>query len=475
MLTTILLIFLPLLLTTVSVMFMDRFFKNAGFTKEEAKKPFLNLFTFYKIIHRKPGWMILFFFPYVNIILMIWMFTEFLKCFDRRDIPAQLMGIFFGVVYLPVLNATTNPMYVGLDGAKQKSSTREWVDALIFAVVAATIIRTFIVEAYTIPTSSMEKTLLVGDFLFVSKFHYGPRVPNTPLSFPFAHHTLPVVNTKSYLDFLKLPYYRMPGLQEIKRNDIVVFNWPQEDFRPVDKRENYIKRCVGVPGDTIQVKAGDLYIGNNKAFEPNNFEYQYLVQTDGSPLNPNMLMEMKITEGGRLAQHNGLYLLTLTPENVEKIKSLPIVKQVQRKISPIGEIEPQRFHYPADTDKFPWNVDNYGPVVVPKKDATVQLTKENILFYERIITLYENNTLEVRGDKILINGAEATSYTFKMNYYWMMGDNRHNSEDSRFWGFVPEDHVVGKAWIIWLSLDSFGNFFEKIRWNRLFSVIHNIG
>jgi signal peptidase I len=151
------------------------------------------------------------------------------------------------------------------------------------------------------------------------------------------------------------------------------------------------------------------------------------------------------------------------------------VKQVQRKISPVGEIEPQRFHYPADTDKFPWNVDNYGPVVVPKKDATVQLTKENILFYERIITLYENNTLEVSGDKILINGAETTSYTFKMNYYWMMGDNRHNSEDSRFWGFVPEDHVVGKAWIIWLSLDSFGNFFEKIRWNRLFSVIHNIG
>lgn len=475
MLTIFLLVFLPVLLTTVSIMFMDNFFEKAGFTKADAKKPFLNLLTFYKIIHRKPGWMLLFFFPYVNIILMIWMFTEFLKCFDRRDIPAQLLGIFFGVVYLPVLNATSKPNYVGLEGIKQKSTAREWIDALIFAVVAATIIRTFIVEAYTIPTSSMEKTLLVGDFLFVSKFHYGPRIPNTPLSFPFAHHTLPVLNTKSYLEWLKLPYYRMPGLQEIKRNDIVVFNWPQEDFRPVDKRENYIKRCVGVPGDTIQVKRGDLYIGSSKAFEPKYCEHQYIVQTDGTPLNPNMLNEMQITEGGRLAQHNGLYLLTLTPENAEKIKSLPIVKQIQRKISQEGEIEPQRFYYPSDTKTFPWNVDNYGPVVVPAKGATVQLNKENIVFYERIISLYENNTLQVNSDKILINGVESTSYTFKMNYYWMMGDNRHNSEDSRFWGFVPEDHVVGKAWIIWLSLDSFGNFFEKIRWNRIFRVIHNIG
>jgi len=475
MLTLFLLIFLPIILTTIMVMFLDNFFVKAGFTAEDAKKPFLNLVTFYKIIHRRNGWLALFFFPYVNVILMIWMFTEFLKCYDRRDIGAQLLAIFFGLIYLPVLNKTYSMKYVGLEGTKQKSASREWVDALIFAVVAATIIRTFIVEAYTIPTSSMEKTLLVGDFLFVSKFHYGPRVPNTPLSFPFAHHTMPVTGTKSYLEWIKLPYYRMPGLQEVKRNDMVVFNWPQEDFRPVDKRENYIKRCVAVPGDVLQVKAGDLYINNEKAFEPKNIQYQYQIATDGSALNEKKLREENI-EYQNLMGHSGVYLMQLNAENLAKIKSNRFVRVAEKTIMNDSIVGYQGgLHFPPDVKHYKWNVDWYGPLTVPKKGATVSLTAENISMYERIITLYERNKLQVIDNKIFINGNETNTYTFKMNYYWMMGDNRHNSQDSRFWGFVPEDHIVGKAWIIWLSLDSAKDFIDKIRWNRLFTVIHKIG
>jgi signal peptidase I len=475
MITTLLLVFLPVILTTIMVMFLDNFFEKAGYTKADAKKPFFNLLTFYRIIHRKTGWMVLFLFPYVNIILMIWMFTEFLKCFDRREISAQLLAIFFGLIYLPVLNFTASIKYIGLEGFKQKSTTREWVDALIFAVVAATIIRTFIVEAYTIPTSSMEKTLLVGDFLFVSKFHYGPRVPNTPISFPFAHHTMPVIGTKSYSELIQLPYYRMPGIETVQRNDMVVFNWPQEDFRPVDKRENYIKRCVAVPGDILEVKEGLLYINNEKAFEPKNIQYQYQIATDGSALNEKNLRENNI-EYQNLMGHSGVYLMQLNNENLERIKFTKVVRVAEKTIMSEGTVGFQGgLHFPPDTKNYKWNVDWYGPLTVPKKGATVTLTSENISLYERIISLYEGNEFKTADGKFYINGKETTTYTFKMNYYWMMGDNRHNSQDSRFWGFVPEDHIVGKAWIIWLSLDSAKDFIDKIRWKRLFTVIHKIG
>jgi signal peptidase I len=475
MLVTILLILLPVVATTIMIMFLGNFFVKAGYHENDARKPFFNLLIFYKIIHRKPGWMILFLFPYVNIILMIWMFMEFLKCFDRRDLTAQLLAIFFGLLYLPYLNYTSKIRYIGTEGFKHKSAAREWIDALIFAVVAATIIRTFIVEAYTIPTSSMEKTLLVGDFLFVSKFHYGPRIPNTPLSFPFAHHTMPVIGTKSYLEWIKLPYKRMPGIQNVQRNDMVVFNWPHEDFRPVDKRENYIKRCVAIPGDVLEIKEGILYVNNEKAFEPKNIQYQYQVVTDGSALNEKNLRENNI-EYQNLMGHSGVYLMHLNRENLDKIKSNKIVRFVEKSIMNEGAVGYQGgMHFPPDTKKFKWNVDWYGPLRVPKKGETVTLTEDNIALYERIITLYEGNELKIADGKFFINGQETNTYTFKMNYYWMMGDNRHNSQDSRFWGFVPEDHIVGKAWIIWLSLDKGKDFLQKIRWNRLFTVIHHIG
>jgi signal peptidase I len=357
---------------------------------------------------------------------------------------------------------------------KKKSIGREWLDAILFAVIAATLIRTFFIEAYTIPTSSMEKSLLVGDFLFVSKVSYGARIPNTPLSFPFAHHTLPLTDdTKSYLEWIKIPYKRLPGLDKIKNNDVVVFNYPMEDFRPVDKRENYIKRCVAIPGDTLQVKESTLYINNKQVEKPLRMQSRYHVVTDGSGFNSKSLLELGITEMGPL-EVPGEFVMFLTHENAEKLKQFSNVKSVEAYIENPKSIDTLSM-FPHNTN-FPWNVDNYGPIVIPKEGVTVQLSMKNIALYKRLIELYEKEKLEINEKGIFINEVLASSYTFKMDYYFMMGDNRHNSLDSRFWGFVPIDHIVGKGVFIWLSLDANeSNLFKKIRWNRLFSFITNNG
>lgn len=360
----------------------------------------------------------------------------------------------------------------------KKGFFREWFDAILFAVVAATIIRLFLIEAYTIPTSSMEKSLLIGDFLFVSKVSYGPRIPNTPIAFPFAHHTMPGTNSKSYLEWIKLPYFRLPGFGSIKNNDVVVFNYPMEDFRPVDKRENYIKRCVAIPGDTLEVRDRELWVNGKLAEKNDGMQYSYNVKTDGSGFNPKVLRKFDITEGGRVS-NQGDFALTMTKAAVAQMKKFNNVKEITPTIAKKGEYAEYIF---PNSDaamqtnkgkKFFWNVDNFGPLWIPKKDATIELTSENLPIFERIITLYEGNELKVEEGKIFINGKETTSYTFKMNYYFMMGDNRHNSADSRFWGFVPEDHIVGKAVFIWLSLDNTASgLSERIRWKRLFNLIH---
>ncbi len=351
----------------------------------------------------------------------------------------------------------------------KKSPLREWIDAILFAVVAATIIRMFFIEAYTIPTSSMEKSLLIGDFLFVSKVNYGPRIPNTPLSFPFAHHTMPVLGTQSYLEWIKLPYYRLPGFQDVKNNDCVVFNYPMEDFRPVDKRENYIKRCIGIGGDTLTVVNGDVYLNGKLNWKSPGMQYNYNVKTDGTGFNQKVLQKFDITEGSQTSNF-GDYQLTLTKENAEKIKTFPNVQSIAVQMQPKGQYAD--YIFPHDST-IPWNVDNFGPIYVPKKGGTITLDAKNMSIYRRAIQVYENNKVEVVNGKVFINDKEATTYTFKMNYYFMMGDNRHNSADCRFWGFVPEDHIVGKAVFVWLSLDANEtNLFKKIRWSRLFSLIH---
>ena len=354
---------------------------------------------------------------------------------------------------------------------KKKSEVRSWIDAIGFAVIAATLLRTFLIEAYTIPTSSMEKSMLIGDFLFVSKVAYGPRVPMTPIAFPLVHHTMPIGNGKSYTEAVKLPYHRMKGLGEIERNDCVVFNWPAETLgRPVDKKENYVKRCVGVPGDKIELIDAQLMVNDAPQEEPEGMKKQwhYNVSTKGTGLNPNILYEKyDITEGG-YGRNKNEYNLTLTNESRDAIQNFTNVTSVKRQYEKGGIYAD--YIFPHDK-KFKWNVDNFGPITVPAAGETVSITTENLSIYKEIIERYENNKLEVVAGEIYINDKVATTYTFAMDYFWMMGDNRHNSADSRFWGFVPENHIVGKALFVWMSWDKNAKGLNKIRWNRLFSSV----
>ena len=354
---------------------------------------------------------------------------------------------------------------------KKKTEVRSWIDAIGFAVIAATILRTFLIEAYTIPTSSMEKSMLIGDFLFVSKVAYGPRVPMTPIAFPLVHHTMPIGNGKSYSEAVKLPYHRMKGLGEIKRNDCVVFNWPAETLgRPVDKKENYVKRCVGIPGDKIELIDAQLMVNDAPQEEPEGMKKQwhYNVSTKGTGLNPNILYEKyDITEGG-YGRNKNEYNLKLTNESRDAIQNFTNVTSVKRQYEKGGIYAD--YIFPHDKN-FKWNVDNFGPITVPAAGETVSITTENLSIYKDIIERYENNKLEVVAGEIYINDKVATTYTFAMDYFWMMGDNRHNSADSRFWGFVPENHIVGKALFVWMSWDKNAKGLKKIRWNRLFSSV----
>lgn len=387
-------------------------------------------------------------------------------------------------------------------GGKQTKFV-EWVDAIIFAVIAATFIRMFFIEAYTIPTSSMEKSMLVGDYLFVSKVAYGPKTPNTPLSFPFVHNTMPLSRTsKSYVEWIKRPYKRLKGFGSIKNNDVVVFHFPEGDTvalnmqnqsyyqltrnysrervwtdsrnfgdvvaRPVDKRENYIKRCIGIPGDIIEMKQGQVYVNGKPQEHFEGVQYNYVVRTNGTSINPRALDRLNIAEDDRTVFSSEQYMFPLTQESAEAIKNMSIVTQVERLEEEPSEWDPMVYPHSKD---YPWNIDNFGPLTIPAKGETVQLTLKNLPLYERIIHVYENNKLQVVDNKIMINDTASTSYTFKMDYYWMMGDNRHNSADSRMWGFVPEDHIVGKASFIWLSLNKDRSFPANVRLGRMFRFV----
>jgi len=381
---------------------------------------------------------------------------------------------------------------------KKKTKTREWVDAIVFAVVAATIIRVFFIEAYTIPSGSMERSLLVGDFLFVSKVNYGARVPMTPVAFPFAHHTMPIFGTKAYWDGVQWKYRRLPGFQDIKRNDVVVFNFPEGDTvvlerqddnyyqmqlrgesresiwsqfhvvsRPVDKRENFIKRCIAIAGDTIAMRNGLAVVNGTPSPLVGTGGFGYNVEFNTSEVNLKLFEDMGFKIGATALPT--VFRFEGTPDLIKELKKSTYVKSVTEELTPADEFDPLIF--PHDKNR-KWNLDNYGPFVVPKKGWTVKLDSLNMPLYERAIRIYEGNKLEKVGNDWMLNGQKATTYTFKMNYYWMMGDNRHASADSRYWGFVPEDHIVGKALFIWLSLDGEGSFFNKIRWSRIFKGIH---
>jgi signal peptidase I len=355
--------------------------------------------------------------------------------------------------------------------SKSKSEFRSWIDAIGFAIIAATILRTFLIEAYTIPTSSMEKSMLIGDFLFVSKVAYGPRVPMTPIAVPLVHHTVPFFGIKSYSESLKFPYHRMKGIGKIKRNDCVVFNWPAEKLgRPIDKKENYVKRCVGIPGDILELTESELIVNGTaqELFKGVKNQWHYKLMTNGTGLNPNILREKyDITEGGRGRNRNE-YNLSLTNENRDALASFSNISSIKRKVEKKGVFANYIFPH---NENYAWNIDNFGPIKIPEAGAKVDLTITNLLIYKDIIERYENNKLEIIDNQIYINDKLSENYIFKMNYYWMMGDNRHNSADSRFWGFVPENHIVGKALFIWMSWDKNAKGLKKVRWNRLFTSV----
>lgn len=406
-------------------------------------------------------------------------------------------------------------------------SIYDWIDDIIFALVAVYFINLFIFQNYQIPSSSLEKSLLVGDYLFVSKVSYGPRVPNTPLSFPLVQNTLPILNCKSYLDWPSWDYKRVAGLGQIQRNDIVVFNFPAGDtvatlqqnpdyytlvqmygreavrmnkqsfgeiiYRPVDKRENYVKRCVGLPGDSLSIRNNQVYINGKAAQNPKNMQLNYFVETE-TPLTETMFRNWGVSRDDYMpygqpctvtdpetlsflgfqpnanGAYNLVYRFPMTEAMVAQVKKLPSVKKVIVEPEIIGGT----MYYPVDYDNG-WTRDNYGPIWIPKRGATIELTPENLALYRRCIKNYEHNELEEKDGVVYINGEKATTYTFQYDYYWMMGDNRHNSADSRSWGFVPEDHIVGKPIMIWLSLDKDRSLFDGgIRWNRLFRWVDSI-
>lgn len=406
-------------------------------------------------------------------------------------------------------------------------SIYDWIDDIIFALVAVYFINLFIFQNYQIPSSSLEKSLLVGDYLFVSKVSYGPRVPNTPLSFPLVQNTLPILNCKSYLDWPSWDYKRVAGLGQIQRNDIVVFNFPAGDtvatlqqnpdyytlvqmygreavhmnkqsfgeiiYRPVDKRENYVKRCVGLPGDSLSIRNNQVYINGKAAQNPKNMQLNYFVETE-TPLTETMFRNWGVSRDDYMpygqpctvtdpetlsflgfqpnanGAYNLVYRFPMTESMVAQVKKLPSVKKVIVEPEIIGGT----MYYPVDYDNG-WTRDNYGPIWIPKRGATIELTPENLALYRRCIKNYEHNELEEKDGVVYINGEKATTYTFQYDYYWMMGDNRHNSADSRSWGFVPEDHIVGKPIMIWLSLDKDRSLFDGgIRWNRLFRWVDSM-
>jgi len=371
----------------------------------------------------------------------------------------------------------------------KKPVWREWLDAAVFAIVAATIIRTFLIEAYTIPTGSMEGSLLVNDYLFVSKVSYGPRIPMTPLSVPLVHNVMPVTGGRSYTEAVKWDYRRLWGFGDVERYDVVVFNFPEGDTimleqpemdyyqavrmagreqvharftldsRPVDKTDNYIKRCMAIAGEKVEIRDGIVFVNDQQAPLFAHAKTNYKVITNG-PLNLELLEDHDVEVANGMGNEYELYIEN---ESVPMVQKQPSVVRFIPVVAPKGYMgQPGEWTFPQDTFNFKWNQDNFGPLVVPKKGTTVQLTPQNIALYRRIIDVYEENDFQEANGQFIINGKPASSYTFKMDYFWMMGDNRHNSLDSRYWGFVPENHVVGKAWFVWLSYGKNG-----IRWSRL--------
>ena len=517
-----------------------KLYVKAGRKAWEAFIPVYNGIVLMQIINRPKWWILLLFIPVINLFLFPIIWIETLRTFGKKSTVDMVLGVVTLGFYIAYVNYTQETTYHANRDLTAPNKTMDTLGSLSFAIVVATLVHTYFIQPYTIPTSSLEKSLLVGDFLFVSKFHYGARTPMTPIAAPMVHDTLPIVKVKSYTAKPSLPYFRFPALQKIERNDIVVFNWPADTLfhmykaadkrydKPIDKKTNYVKRCTAIPGDNFEIRDGIIFINGKESILPERAkpQYFYLIKSKDASID-NLKEFYQISEGyplfeikneiwdkpelknelisqyafeeisrdtlttaitGQIDQeiYNKLGLMispnyfygNLTFEKFEKLKSDSRISFVKRQIS--KEAEDGIFTDILDgkpSSKNNWNKDNMGPIYIPEAGKTVALNKENLPLYKKVIGEYEGNDLKVNGDEIRINGQIATSYTFKQDYYWMMGDNRHNSLDSRYWGFVPADHIVGKPIFIWMSIDGINDGLKNwsIRWDRLYTTVSGDG
>ncbi len=509
----------------------------AGYKAWQAAVPVYNAILLIKIINRPVWWVILLFIPTINLILFGVLWVETLRSFGRNKTQDTLLVLLTFGLSIFSLNYSKNLKHISDRSLRPRTGFGETVSSILFAVVAATLVHNYFIQPYIIPTGSLEKSLLIGDFLFVSKFHYGARTPMTAVSFPMVHDTIPVLKVRSYLKKPQLPYFRLPALQKIKRNDIVVFSWPADTVRqffvrekrvdkPIDKKSNYVKRCVGIPGDTLEIIDGLVYTNGEKNTYSNRAQIQFTFNAYASKgISSRKLLNEgfesfsrkykieNITESsyqqlipyiiGRtgntvenfhviteakglpleLVQKLGLRVseplesskeMTLTLEEANTLRKISgmdsVVQRVNKRKVPNETFFPNKIPYD-------WNEDNFGPLLIPKKGLTVALTPSNLPLYKKIITDYESNDLEISPTEIRINGEVKESYTFQQDYYWMMGDNRHRSEDSRFWGFVPEDHIVGKPIFIWFSIKGINDGIKNwsVRWDRVFTTVDGPG
>ncbi len=474
-----------------------KLYVKAGRKAWEAIVPVYNAVILMKIINRPWWWVILLFIPVINVIMLPVIWVETIRSFGKNTTQDTILVVVTLGFYIFYVNYMLDVSYIEDRDLKPKTAAGEWISSILFAVVAATIVHTYFMQPYTIPTGSLEITLLVGDFLFVSKFHYGARTPMTAVSFPMVHDTIPVIRTKSYTSSPQYPYFRLPGFQDIKRNDIVVFSWPIDTvrffrdqskksfYKPIDKKSNYVKRCVGVPGDSLSVVDGYVHINGKRTVLPERAQVQFTHAgaTKGGSFNlQNLYDRYRIKATNPLEfgyDQKQFFIKGMTEEAATKFKNHPNVASIERIVAPKGRKDPGIF---PNNGKVNWNSDNFGPIYIPKAGKTVKMDLKSFSLYRRIIEVYEgsemglDNKLTVNGTQILLNGKPIDTYTFKQDYYWMMGDNRHNSEDSRVWGYVPENHIVGKPVFVWFSWDSNAKgLFNKIRWDRLFTTVGGSG
>ena len=514
-----------------------RLYIKAGRKGWEALVPIYNAVVLMQIIRRPKWWVILLFIPIINLMMFPAVWVETLRSFGRTKWFDTLLVILTLGLYLFVVNYDSKTTYDKDRDLNSKSWFGEWISALMFAVIAATLVHNYFIQPYIIPTGSLEKTLLIGDFLFVSKFHYGARTPTSAVAFPMVHDTIPIIKKRSYLKKPQLPYFRLPGFQDVKRNDIVVFSWPADTVRkffvrekgiikPIDKKSNYVKRCVGIPGDSLEIINGFVYINgvqnalpdraktqythygyNNKGvssrklldagYKDFNRKYKirkatqatydaiapyilgvlssedqyYTVITPSSGIPPEIIGKLRISAKELLDAKKEI---TLTVLEAKEILRTGIVDSITQKIT---QTKTANINFFPNAIPYDWNEDNFGPILIPKAGMTVDINEQTLPLYKKIIREYEKNELSKEGSKIFINGKEASSYTFEQDYYWMMGDNRHRSEDSRYWGYVPEDHVVGKPVLVWFSIDGINDGIKNwsVRWDRLMTTVGGTG